>query len=445
MLRGIDISVWQRGIDLFAIDCDFVIVKATEGTRYVNDDFKRQADQVLETGKLLGIYHYAYGKHSPGSAKEEARRFLDYFVPYVGKAIPMLDWEAEAQSLPVSWAKEWLDTIKRETGVTPWFYGYASYLNSRDHSEIAHYPLWMASYLSRYEHHGWIDDPVNIWNTGSWDSMIAYQYSSTGHISGWNGDLDLNVFYGTRDDWVRMEGGNVGSLKKFCDAMRWAADSDRVGYSQSDRESLQEWKFFTDEDTNTDCSKLTIEALQYAGFDTGKATYTGNMSQELCTRGWERLPVGTPLQAGDILLNDVNHVAVWLGDCLAQASIGEGGLVSGGAPGDQTGWEVNTRDYYDYPWNCILRYMGGEDDVTMSALDELYESPTGDGTVGSVKDRLAYVDMRVREMHAQIAALTEAMKVLAESKGVDPEKIAKSVDKAVKDRLEKITLNVKAS
>ena len=27
----------------------------------------------------------------------------------------------------------------------------------------------------------------------------------------------------------------MGSLQKFCDAMRWAADSNRVGYSQSDR------------------------------------------------------------------------------------------------------------------------------------------------------------------------------------------------------------------
>ena len=80
----------------------------------------------------------------------------------------------------------------------------------------------------------------------------------------------------------------------------------------------------------------------------------------------------------------------------------------------------------------------------MSALDEAYESPTGDGTVGSVKDRIAYIDMRVREQNVTIAALSEAVKTLAEAKGVDANAIAKKVDKAVKARLEKITLNVSA-
>ena len=168
------------------------------------------------------------------------------------------------------------------------------------------------------------------------------------------------------------------SLQEFCDAMRWAADSDKVGYSQSDRYSLQEWKFFTEELTNTDCSALTIEALQYAGFDTGNATYTGNMSSELCARGWVRLSPYIDLEPGDILLNDQYHVAVWLGDCLAQASLGESGLVSGGAPGDQTGWEVNTRGWYDYPWDCVLRFTKESEDDDMTPeqskkLDFIYD------------------------------------------------------------------------
>ena len=105
-----------------------------------------------------------------------------------------------------------------------------------------------------------------------------------------------------------------------------------------------------------------IQALRYAGFDTGSATYTGNMSTALTARGWTRYHVGVPLRAGDILLNDSCHVAAWLGDCLAQASIDENGDIAGGARGDQTGGEVNTRGYYDYPWNCVLRYEGAQDD-----------------------------------------------------------------------------------
>jgi len=153
----------------------------------------------------------------------------------------------------------------------------------------------------------------------------------------------------------------MGSIQKFCDAMRWAADSDQVGYSQPDRDSLRPEDFFGSGLYNIDCSKLTVVALQYAGFETGWASYTGNMSDALCANGWERLSPWVDLKAGDILLNDSDHVAVWLGDCLAQASIDENGNIAGGARGDQSGWEVNTRDFYSYPWNCILRYTGNSD------------------------------------------------------------------------------------
>ena len=32
-MNGIDISNWQKGIDLAAVPCDFVIAKATQGTK----------------------------------------------------------------------------------------------------------------------------------------------------------------------------------------------------------------------------------------------------------------------------------------------------------------------------------------------------------------------------------------------------------------------------
>ena len=63
-----------------------------------------------------------------------------------------------------------------------------------------------------------------------------------------------------------------------------------------------------------DCASSIITALRNAGFDTGSATYTGNMAAELCAREWTRLPVGTSLNRGDILLNEVNHVALYVGN-----------------------------------------------------------------------------------------------------------------------------------
>lgn len=58
----------------------------------------------------------------------------------------------------------------------------------------------MASYLYRYDGAGWVDYPDQIWNTGAWDSIIAYQYTSTGDIDGYDGDLDLSIFYGSKSD-----------------------------------------------------------------------------------------------------------------------------------------------------------------------------------------------------------------------------------------------------
>lgn len=110
----------------------------------------------------------------------------------------------------------------------------------------------------------------------------------------------------------------------------------------------------------SDCSSLVIWALREAGQDTGGATYTGNLSVALVARGWQRIiPNGKP-QPGDILLNDVHHVAVCVAPGrIAQASIDERGRASGGQSGDQSNYETNVRGYYDYPWNCYLRYVGG--------------------------------------------------------------------------------------
>ena len=60
-LNGIDVASYQAGLDPAKVPCDFVIVKATQGTTYINPDFTRMADAVLRAGKLLGIYHYASG------------------------------------------------------------------------------------------------------------------------------------------------------------------------------------------------------------------------------------------------------------------------------------------------------------------------------------------------------------------------------------------------
>ena len=201
MLRAVDIASHQEGINVANLDCDIVIIKATGGTSYTNPYWRGWAREVLDSGKLLGLYHYAMEWGEYNDAGNEARHFLDEVSEFKGRFVPLLDFEADAQSLPVSWAREWLEIVESETGAKPFFYAYASYLNSRDHSELTNWPLWMASYLYRYFYVGWVDDPINTWPTGNWPYMTMYQYTSTGQISGYDSELDLSVFYGSRDDW----------------------------------------------------------------------------------------------------------------------------------------------------------------------------------------------------------------------------------------------------
>lgn len=132
-----------------------------------------------------------------------------------------------------------------------------------------------------------------------------------------------------------------------------------VGYCQTHR-----WNVYNGGET--DCSALVIWALRQGGFDTGGATYTGNLSYNLTRRGWLRLPANLGiLQPGDILLNDTHHVCMVISGhghnaIIAQASIDERGRASGGRAGDQTGYETNERRVYSYRhgWDCILRYKG---------------------------------------------------------------------------------------
>lgn len=151
------------------------------------------------------------------------------------------------------------------------------------------------------------------------------------------------------------------NLQEAIKAMDKACRIWSVGYDQSQRENI--W-----DGGETDCSALVIWALKQGGFDTGSASYTGNMSSNLTTRGWVRLPADlSTAQPGDILLNDGSHVVMVISGFgwnarIAQASIDERGKISGGQTGDQTGHETNERQIYKYRlgWNCILRYMGGD-------------------------------------------------------------------------------------
>ena len=150
------------------------------------------------------------------------------------------------------------------------------------------------------------------------------------------------------------------NVQQLAQKMRWWCDNGNLGYDQSNRWDVRVGG-------ECDCSSLVIAVLRQCGFDTGSATYTGNMRANLTANGWKivaRYPQNAAgLKAGDILLNDTNHVAMMVTDngLLSQASIDERGRIAGGKAGDQSNYETNTKPFYVYGhggWNVVLRYTG---------------------------------------------------------------------------------------
>lgn len=205
MLKGIDISKWQAGIDLSKIDTDFVICKATEGVGYTDKYCDKLYQQAKKLGKKLGVYHFARPDLG-NTAIAEADYFVKETLGYHKEAILVLDWE-RGNLKNVTWAKQWLDRVYEKTGVKPLIYMSASVMRSADWSSVvkADYGLWVANYGSN---NGTAQESVfNKYPLKYWSFYALWQYTSVGRLSGYNGNLDLNYFSGDRSVWDKYAGG----------------------------------------------------------------------------------------------------------------------------------------------------------------------------------------------------------------------------------------------
>lgn len=206
-MNGIDISKWQKGINLAAVPCDFVIVKATQGVNYISPEFANQITQAQSLGKLIGVYHYAGG----GGAIAEAEHFLNAVKDYIGKAILVLDWEGEQNPNFASpyYAMEWLDYVKEVTGVLPFIYMSKSVCRQYKTLWNPSYPLWCAQYKNQqptsYQSNPWTDTK----GFGAWSDCAILQYSSKGRLEGYNHNLDLDKAYINSAQWIAYAQGDI--------------------------------------------------------------------------------------------------------------------------------------------------------------------------------------------------------------------------------------------
>ena len=188
--KGIDISSYQpnAGINWSQIKSagiEFVVIKYTEGTNYKSP----QAPAQYSSAKAVGIYTHAY-HFLHANTEAGVRREADYFAAMAkahlvdGYLFADVEYDGCKTGLTPkqlsSNLNAFMDQLKKN-GFTRlgiyanqnWFRNFIDRPSLRGDALI-----WYAQYASN---HG---DPCDIW-----------QYSSTGRVTGYNGNLDMNTAY----------------------------------------------------------------------------------------------------------------------------------------------------------------------------------------------------------------------------------------------------------
>ena len=204
-LNVIDIASYQKDLVPSKVSADAIIVKATEGTSYINPTWKTQAQQTLEAGKKLGLYHFVQAGINGAT---QADYFLNQVSKFVGKAILILDFENEGTKSNVrntaglTIAKAFLDRVYDQTGVRSLVYTNTDFEQNLDFSTIVkgNYGLWISQYrtmnrLNGFQPH---DYPYKLVH---WPSLTMYQYSSNTVVPGYGAGIDVSIFYGDGNAW----------------------------------------------------------------------------------------------------------------------------------------------------------------------------------------------------------------------------------------------------
>lgn len=196
-MRGIDISNWQAGLIPSALDIDFCICKATGGTHFVDPSCDGFIQNCIQHSIPWGFYHFANdGIYSDPS--DEARFFISNCDNYFCHGIPILDWEVDVD---VNWVNRFVNIVHSETGIWPWIYANPWRFNQG--SVESNCMRWVASYPD------WYRPPLRMElpDPPETDGLVgAWQFASDGQVDGYDGNLDVDVFYGDLTAWCKYGG-----------------------------------------------------------------------------------------------------------------------------------------------------------------------------------------------------------------------------------------------
>ncbi|KAI1751120.1 glycoside hydrolase family 25 protein [Xylaria castorea] len=191
-VQGFDISHYQSSVNFaaaYSAGARFVIIKATEGTTYIDPSFSSHYSDATNAGFVRGGYHFAHLDTSSGAT--QANYFLAHGGSWSGDGITlpgMLDLEgscALSASATVAWIKDFSDTYHSKTGVYPLLYTNPSWWSSctgNSNAFVNTNPLVLARYSSS------AGTPPGGWPYYTiWQYNDAYTYG--GDSDSFNGDM----------------------------------------------------------------------------------------------------------------------------------------------------------------------------------------------------------------------------------------------------------------
>lgn len=230
-LYGVDVYSGEGKNILDKIKYDFAIVKVSGNPQnfswnYTNAYAKEQAKDCMNHCGLLGLYHFTWGKKDPDIE-------ADFFIRevkklgYLGKAMLVIDYEAQAVKRGRKWIKNFAERIEELAGYKPVIYASSSVIREQNLGSLG-YPIWCANYYKGYKKvYGYDTSGMKI----GYSDSIMWQFTSSGRLKGYNGDLDLNVFYGDEDDFKKYMGktkketaGSKKDVKKTSESKKSISD-----------------------------------------------------------------------------------------------------------------------------------------------------------------------------------------------------------------------------
>ncbi|WP_420014304.1 GH25 family lysozyme [Sulfitobacter sediminis] len=199
-VHGIDAARFQNTVDwnvARANGVNFAFLKATEGGDLLDPKFKDHWRGAGRAGVWRGAYHFYYFCTPP---EVQARWFISNVPRVSGSLPPVLDMEWNPFSPTCATVRPpaaevrrqmrvWLRIVEAHYGQRPILYTTPDFYRENGLGRFRGYDFWLRSTAEHlrdsYPGQGW-----RFW-----------QYSATGLIPGVSGEVDLNAFNGSREDW----------------------------------------------------------------------------------------------------------------------------------------------------------------------------------------------------------------------------------------------------